>query len=91
MREVRSRCVFYLPFGEELGAGIGGRTTAQGYSAADGLRQKWIGKEQDTETGSTSSEQGATRVHRADSQGPIRYCQLAGQTIRRLGIVIPTA
>jgi len=31
----------YLPFGEELFAGTGGRTTAQGYSASDGVRQKF--------------------------------------------------
>jgi len=35
-REVRSHYVFKLPFGEELFAGTGGRTTAQGYSASDG-------------------------------------------------------
>ncbi len=41
----------YLPFGEELGAGTGGRTTAQGYSASDGIRQKFTLKERDNETG----------------------------------------
>jgi RHS repeat-associated protein len=41
----------YLPFGEELGAGTGGRTTTQGYSASDGIRQKFTDKERDTETG----------------------------------------
>lgn len=41
----------YLPFGEELYAGTGNRTTAQGYSAADGVRQKFTSKERDTETG----------------------------------------
>jgi hypothetical protein len=30
----------YLPFGEELFAGTSGRTTAQGYSASDAVRQK---------------------------------------------------
>jgi RHS repeat-associated protein len=39
----------YLPFGEELGAGIGGRTSAQGY-AEDGVRQKFTRKERDAET-----------------------------------------
>jgi hypothetical protein len=37
----------YLPFGEELFAGTGGRTTAQGYSATDGVRQKFTDKERD--------------------------------------------
>jgi RHS repeat-associated protein len=40
----------YLPFGEELIAGQGGRTTQQGY-AADTVRQKFTSKERDIETG----------------------------------------
>jgi RHS repeat-associated protein len=40
----------YLPFGEELFAGTGGRTVAQGY-AADGVRQQFTAKERDSETG----------------------------------------
>ena len=40
----------YLPFGEELFAGTGGRTAAMGY-AADGVRQQFTSKERDTETG----------------------------------------
>ena len=41
----------YMPFGEELGSGVGGRTTAMGFSVADGQRQKFTAKERDTETG----------------------------------------
>lgn len=41
----------YLPFGEELFAGTGGRTTAQGYSQSDGVRQGFTGYEKDAETG----------------------------------------
>jgi RHS repeat-associated protein len=41
----------YLPFGEELFAGTGGRTSAQGYSASDNVRQKFTLKERDNETG----------------------------------------
>ena len=41
----------YLPFGEELLAGTGGRTTAQGYSANDAVRQHFTDKERDNETG----------------------------------------
>jgi RHS repeat-associated protein len=42
----------YMPFGGEIGAGIGGRTTGMGYTAlADGLRQKFTSKERDSETG----------------------------------------
>jgi RHS repeat-associated protein len=40
----------YLPFGEELFAGTGGRTVAQGY-VADGVRQQFTSKERDVETG----------------------------------------
>ncbi|MFL6257379.1 MAG: discoidin domain-containing protein, partial [Pyrinomonadaceae bacterium] len=40
----------YLPFGEELYAGTGGRTTAQGYSAANNVRQRFTGYERDDET-----------------------------------------
>jgi RHS repeat-associated protein len=39
----------YLPFGEELGAGSGGRTGHLGYKT-DGVRQKFTAKERDTET-----------------------------------------
>jgi len=41
----------YLPFGEELYAGTGGRTTAQGYSASDNVRQHFTQYERDNETG----------------------------------------
>jgi RHS repeat-associated protein len=41
----------YLPFGEELNAGVGGRTTAMGYDAADSTRQRFTSKERDTESG----------------------------------------
>lgn len=41
----------YLPFGEELTAGVGGRTTAQGYGNYDGVRQRFTSKERDDETG----------------------------------------
>ena len=40
----------YLPFGEELFAGTGGRTAALGY-ASDGVRQQFTSQERDTETG----------------------------------------
>jgi len=41
----------YLPFGEPLPASTGVRTTGQGYSGSDGLRQKFTSKERDNETG----------------------------------------
>ena len=41
----------YLPFGEELFAPTGGRTTAQGYRRNDGVRQQFTLQERDIETG----------------------------------------
>ena len=41
----------YLPFGEELFAGAGGRTAAMGYAPGDGVRQQFTQKERDVETG----------------------------------------
>ena len=41
----------YLPFGEELGAGVGQRLVSMGYSALDDTRQKFTSKERDTESG----------------------------------------
>ena len=45
----------YLPFGEELSAGIGGRTTGQGYSG-DSVRQHFTGYEADSESGLNFAE-----------------------------------
>lgn len=41
----------YLPFGEELYAGVGGRTTGLGYTNLDSLRQRFTGYERDVESG----------------------------------------
>jgi len=41
----------YLPFGEEIGAGLGLRTTSQGYGATDTNRQKYGLTERDDATG----------------------------------------
>ncbi|MEW6126593.1 MAG: RHS repeat-associated core domain-containing protein [Acidobacteriota bacterium] len=40
----------YLPFGTEISAGIGGRTTAMMYAASSTLRQKFTGHERDEES-----------------------------------------
>jgi RHS repeat-associated protein len=40
----------YLPFGEEL-TSQGLRSTTSGFSASDGVRQKFTSKERDNETG----------------------------------------
>lgn len=41
----------YFPFGEEILAGTGGRQITQGYGAADHVRRKFTGYENDGETG----------------------------------------
>ncbi len=41
----------YLPFGEDVGAGVGMRTSAQGYGQADSVREKYAGMEGDDSTG----------------------------------------
>src|SRR5436853_3716638 len=41
----------YLPFGEELGVGIGSRSSAMKYSGLDATRQKFTSKERDSESG----------------------------------------
>jgi hypothetical protein len=40
----------YLPFGEELPSGIGGRTTTMKYDAPDSTKQRFTSKERDTES-----------------------------------------
>ncbi|HEV7684380.1 MAG TPA: BPSL0067 family protein [Pyrinomonadaceae bacterium] len=45
----------YLPFGEELAAGMSGRTTSQGYTG-DSMRQHFTGYEADGETGLNFAE-----------------------------------
>jgi RHS repeat-associated protein len=40
----------YKPFGEELSAGDGARSSGMGFGVADGLRQKFTSKERDNET-----------------------------------------
>ena len=41
----------YLPFGEEIPASVGGRSSVPGYPAADSTRQRFTGKERDHESG----------------------------------------
>jgi RHS repeat-associated protein len=41
----------YPPFGEEIPAGVNGRTAALGYGVGDGIAQRFTGKERDGETG----------------------------------------
>jgi RHS repeat-associated protein len=41
----------YLPFGQEIQSGYGGRTTGMKYALTDGLRQQFTAKERDNESG----------------------------------------
>jgi RHS repeat-associated protein len=41
----------YKPFGEELSAGVGGRTAGMGFGIVDGVRQKFTSYERDSESG----------------------------------------
>jgi RHS repeat-associated protein len=41
----------YMPFGEEISNGVGGRTSGMGFGVADGVRQQFTGQERDNETG----------------------------------------
>jgi RHS repeat-associated protein len=41
----------YLPFGETIPTGIGGRTSTLGYEQPDGINQKFTAKERDAESG----------------------------------------
>jgi RHS repeat-associated protein len=41
----------YMPFGEEVMAGTGGRMTTQGYAGNDGVKQQFTGYERDSESG----------------------------------------
>jgi RHS repeat-associated protein len=63
----------YLPFGEELFADMGGRTTAQGYSKVDNVRQKFTSYERDGETGLdfAQARMYASRMGRFTSTDPV--------------------
>jgi RHS repeat-associated protein len=75
----------YLPFGEELQAGIGHRTTGDGYSGSDGVRQQFTAKERDSETGLDyflaryySSVQGRFTSPDEFTGGPVELYYFAG-------------
>ncbi|HEX8293586.1 MAG TPA: RHS repeat-associated core domain-containing protein, partial [Pyrinomonadaceae bacterium] len=92
----------YIPFGEELFAGVGGRATTQGYTAVDNTRQKFTGKERDGETGLDyfgaryfSSSQGrflgaddfSKDSHIGDPQSWNKYCYVRNNPLK---LVDPT-
>ncbi|MFL6285816.1 MAG: RHS repeat domain-containing protein [Pyrinomonadaceae bacterium] len=60
----------YLPFGEEVDAGAGGRAQQAGYGLTDNVRQRFAGKERDDETG---LDYFGARAYSA-TQGRFTYC-----------------
>jgi RHS repeat-associated protein len=62
----------YLPFGEELYVGTGGRAVGQGYSAVDNVRQKFTGHERDGETGLDFMQARYYSPLQGDSPAPTR-------------------
>src|ERR1044072_5620988 len=73
----------YKPFGEEIGAGTGSRTTGMGYSVADGVRQRFTQKERDVETGLDYFGARYLRVHRDGSRVAIRRCWALSKSVIR--------
>lgn len=88
----------YLPFGEEIIAGTGGRTTTQGY-VGDNVRQKYTKYERDNETGLDfaqarylSSTQGrftsldplASSMRSRDPQSFNRYSYVGNSPVNRI-------
>jgi RHS repeat-associated protein len=69
----------YLPFGEELGAGVGIRTAGQGY-VGDQVRQKFTGYERDVETGLDYAQ---ARML-SGSQGRFTSVDPIGVTVKRM-------
>jgi RHS repeat-associated protein len=78
----------YLPFGEEIQAGVGGRTISQGYSQFNGVRQRYTGAERDDETGLDfmQARYYANPQGRFTSPDPLLYP--ARSMIRKRGIVM---
>ena len=82
----------YLPFGEEISAGTGGRTSAMGYLVGDNVRQQFTSKERDSETGLDyfgaryySSTQG--RFTSVDPMGAVFSRQIDPQQLNRYSSV----
>jgi RHS repeat-associated protein len=68
----------YLPFGEELGAGISSRSAGMGYSAADSTAQKFTSKERDSESG---LDYFGARYY-SSAQGRFTSCDPSGKSIQ---------
>ena len=80
----------YLPFGEELSAGQGLRSTTPGYSLADGVRQKFTSKNGTTKPASITSSPDTIRQRKEGSLALTNRLPDRMKKIRRLGILIPT-
>ena len=70
----------FMPFGEELGVSVGGRTSGMGFGVTDGNRDKFTGYKADTETGLNFAEaryQSATQG-RFSSPDPLSASMTSG-------------
>ena len=81
----------YLPFGEELGASVGGRTTGMGFSnSGDNNRKKFTGYEADTETGLNFAQAryNASVQGRFSSPDPLAGYRMNPQSLNRYSYVL---
>ncbi len=77
----------YLPFGEELIAGSGGRSVSLGYASGDGVRQQFTSKERDVESALITLERGISPQCKLGSRVLILFhLQVRGNTTRRQSI-----
>jgi YD repeat-containing protein len=83
----------YLPFGEEIPVGVGGRSggpNGQGFGNGDGVRQQFTAQERDIETKLDYFGARYSSTAQGDSFRPIHYCRPAVLRPRRRGTVTAT-
>jgi hypothetical protein len=79
----------YLPFGEEILEGTGGRTPTQGYSG-DTVRQKFTSKERELKPDSTTSGRDTTRTRKVGLHRLTQRYSFSNCLTRKVGIDIAT-
>lgn len=80
----------YLPFGEELSAGVGGRTTSLGYAGGDGVRQQFTAKNGTLKRGWIISAPDTMSACKVGSRALMNFGKTLKLGIRRVGISMPT-
>ena len=81
----------YLPFGEELYAGVGGRTNGLGYTNLDGLRQHFTGYERDAESGLDYAQARYYASQQEDHEAWTRWVRAQPLSIRKASIATHTS